>query len=50
VSDSYTQALEKRIQNLEAWVEVVMQTLATHRLDQLLTDLDEARHGYQPKL
>ena len=32
-----------RVARLEAWVEVVMRTLATLGLEGLLTELDEAR-------
>jgi hypothetical protein len=33
----------ERVARLEAWVEVVMQTLASLGLETLLTELDEAR-------
>ena len=35
--------LSERVANLEAWVEVVMVTLATLGLENLLIELDEAR-------
>jgi hypothetical protein len=38
--------LSERVANLEAWVEVVMRTLATLGLENLLTELDEARSAY----
>jgi hypothetical protein len=38
--------LPERVTNLEAWVEVVMQTLATLGLENLLIELDEARRAY----
>jgi hypothetical protein len=36
-------AIDTRTARLEAWVEVVMKTLATLGLETLLTELDEAR-------
>jgi hypothetical protein len=38
--------LPERVANLEAWVEVVMRTLATLGLENLLVELDEARRAY----
>ena len=38
--------LSERVANLEAWVEVVMVTLATLGLENLLIELDEARRAY----
>lgn len=38
--------LSERVTNLEAWVEIVMRTLATLGLEDLLTELDEARQAY----
>lgn len=38
--------LSERVTNLEAWVEAVMRTLATCRLDDFLSELDEARCAY----
>ena len=38
--------LSERVTNLEAWVEIVMRTLATLGLENLLIELDEARHAY----
>jgi len=38
--------LSERVANLEAWVEVVMMTLATLGLEDLLVELDEARRAY----
>ena len=35
-----------RVTRLEAWVEVVMRTLATLGLEPLLIELDEARGAY----
>jgi hypothetical protein len=37
------QAIDTRTARLEAWVEVVMKTLATLGLEGLLCELDEAR-------
>ena len=38
--------LSERVTNLEAWVEIVMRTLATCGLENLLSELDEARCAY----
>lgn len=38
--------LSERVTNLEAWIEVVMRTLATLGLENLLIELDEARRAY----
>jgi hypothetical protein len=38
--------LSERVADLEAWVEVVMVTLATLGLENLLIRLDEARRAY----
>lgn len=38
--------LSERVTNLEAWVEIVMRTLATCGLEDLLSKLDEARCAY----
>jgi hypothetical protein len=46
-------ASETRLGKLEAWVEVVMRTLATLGLEGLLIELDEARgahYGDRPAL
>jgi hypothetical protein len=37
------EAIDTRTARLEAWVEVVMKTLATLGLERLLCELDEAR-------
>jgi hypothetical protein len=42
IAGSQGEAL-KRLGKLEAWVEVVMRTLATLGLENLLIELDEAR-------
>jgi hypothetical protein len=36
----------QRLDKLEAWVEVAMQTLASLGLESVLTELDEARGAY----
>jgi hypothetical protein len=42
-------AVDARTARLEAWVEVVMRTLATLGLETVLTELDEARGAdYEP--
>jgi hypothetical protein len=42
-------AIDARIARLEAWVEVVMRTLATLGLETVLTELDDARGAdYEP--
>jgi hypothetical protein len=41
--DIMSKDLSERVANLEAWVEVVMVTLATLGLENLLIELDEAR-------
>jgi hypothetical protein len=38
--------LSARVANLEAWVEVVMQTLAGMQVEPILIELDEARRAY----
>jgi hypothetical protein len=44
--DVMSKDLSERVTNLEAWVEIVMRTLATLGLENLLIELDEARHAY----
>ena len=43
VVSSENEDLASRVAHLEAWVEVVMRTLATLGLEGLLIELDEAR-------
>jgi hypothetical protein len=43
MSETKTQDVARRVANLEAWVEVVMRTLATLGLENLLNELDDAR-------
>jgi hypothetical protein len=38
--------IRQRLGKLEAWVEVVMQTLASLGLESVLIELDEARAAY----
>jgi hypothetical protein len=38
--------LPARVAKLEAWVEVVMQTLAGMQVEPVLVELDEARRAY----
>jgi hypothetical protein len=40
MSETKTEDISRRVANLEAWVEVVMRTLATLGLENLLTELD----------
>ncbi len=46
MSETTIEDVSGRVANLEAWVEIVMRTLATLGLEDLLTELDNAR---QPK-
>ncbi|HEX7163944.1 MAG TPA: hypothetical protein VF223_22235 [Trebonia sp.] len=46
MSEIKTEDLSSRVANLEAWVEVVMRTLATLGVESLLTELDEARRAH----
>jgi hypothetical protein len=43
MSETETESVQERVANLEAWVEVVMRTLATLGLEDFLTELDHAR-------
>jgi hypothetical protein len=43
MSEITTEDVAKRVANLEAWVEVVMRTMATLGIEDLLTELDNAR-------
>lgn len=48
MSDIVAEDVPGRVANLEAWVEVVMRTLATLGLEDLLAELDNARQpGYK---
>jgi hypothetical protein len=43
MSETMIEDVSGRVANLEAWVEIVMRTLATLGLEDLLTELDNAR-------
>jgi hypothetical protein len=43
---SETEELSARVAKLEAWVEVVMQTLVGMQVEPVLIELDEARRAY----